>query len=129
MRILLSLVFVCIVGFLYNNPELWQKNVASLLPPPLRNAFFPAPVAQSSIVYMYSATYSGPSKIMEGKLLEARIQFIQYQIDADPSRASELNQRLLNAGYTPNNELPVIFAGRKIFIGPTSIGKIQDAIK
>jgi len=129
MRILVYILLICIAGFLYNRPDLWQQNITALLPSAVRNMIFPPPVAQSSMVYMYSVTYSGPSKIMERKLIEAGIQFVQYKIDADPARASELNQRMISAGYTPSNEMPVIFAGRKVFIGPTSISNIQDAIK
>lgn len=126
MQVLLFLIVLCLGGFLYHgavswHPERWLQAALS------------QPAAASNVkqvvpVEMYALTTCSHCRNMERKMKAARIRFIRYDIDADPARLQELNQRMINAGYQPRGGVPMIFIGNHVFSGEIPIQTIESLI-
>jgi len=130
MQLLLLLLALCFGGFLYNTPALWPVGIWK----PSFTFALPVPavkhvINQTVSVDMYALTTCGHCKNMARKMTEAGIKFSRYDIDANPSRVPELNQRMQNAGFLPGGSVPIIFIGRHVFSGEVPIDTIEELIQ
>lgn len=124
MRILLLLLLICGAGFLYNHYPPDKPGV------PLERRISNQAPLQSGYVVMYSLSYCGVCKTMAKEMTQAGIRYVEYRIDVDSARKRELSQRLRQHQVTPGTVgVPVLFAGRQMFIGWTPISEIRSAMR
>lgn len=131
MRFLYLLLLVCIGGYLYTNQP-WRTPApiaVAAKPGPVKTSA-PAALARPGTVLMYSLTTCGRCKMMAQAMNAAGIRYVEYFVDSEPERNAELAQRLVQYGYRGGPiGMPVIFAGRQVFLGQRPIQEITAAMQ
>ena len=126
MQIVFYIFLLCVGGFFYNNIGLFYPQ--SLKPTVVPTASITSPTQpynQRQIVEMYSLTTCGHCTNMAKAMAAAGIQFSRYDIDKYPQRMTELNQRMISAGYRPGGGVPILFVGSHMFMGEVPISQIM----
>ena len=128
MQILWIILAMCIAGFLFKNPDVWQSRAPQAFVS--KTSVVAQPFHQTAVVDIYSLSTCGICIRQERDMTSAGIRYNRYLLDNNNVMVEHMIQRLKAVGqYRDSGGIPVIFVGNKVFEGYTPISTIRSAMQ
>jgi glutaredoxin len=115
------ILMICAGLFIYRHPDVLHND----------NSYqASAQNNQKDMVYMYGASYCGTCKAVAHDMTAAGVPFVEYYVDQDTARKSELDNRMRQANAAGGRiGLPVLFIKNTMLMGRQPVSTIQAALQ